>query len=236
MAILTKYNLLAQFPGPIRSFFEHAGSHEHSVRRTPLLPRMPWRIESESTAAEVDAFQNSIFEVLLSSVDLVENARAVAGKLGFHIQVDNSCDDWDYAEAARYLLERFHALRAQHPRCCLISGGEVTVTLDRAPGAGGRNQQFALACALELQSYPGEQLAIFSAGSDGIDGNTRAAGAIADPTTVSRAIAFGFDPVQALQDFNACPMFTALGDSVVTGPTGHNLRDLRLLMANSPAN
>ena len=112
----------------------------------------------------------------------------------------------------------------------------MTVTLDRAPGAGGRNQQFALACALELQKYIGEQLAVFSAGSDGIDGNTRAAGAIADPTTVSRAVAYGFDPTAALRDFNACPMFTSLGDSVVTGPTGHNLRDLRLLISNSPTN
>jgi len=232
--ILAKYNLLAQFPASIRSFFERTEPSETPARRMPLMPRLPWR-DPESAPAEIDAFQNSIYEVLLSSLDLVENARAEAEKLGFHTEVDSSCDDWDYAEAARYLLERFHALRSVHPRCCLISGGEVTVTLDRAPGAGGRNQQFALACALELQKYAGEQLDVFSAGSDGIDGNTRAAGAIADPTTVSRAVAFGFDPAAALRDFNACPMFTSLGDSVVTGPTGHNLRDLRLLISNSPA-
>ena len=145
--------------------------------------------------------------------------------------VDNSCDDWDYADAARYLLERFHTLRAKHKRLCLISVGEVTVTLNRTPGAGGRNQQFALACALELAKHPGERLTVLSAGSDGIDGNTQSAGAIADPTTVARARAFGFDPEPSLADFNACPLFTALGDSVVTGPTGHNLRDLRLLIA-----
>ena len=86
--------------------------------------------------------------MLLSSHDLVENARALAQKAGFFVAVDNSCDDWDYADAARYLLERFHELRAHHPRLCLISVGEVTVTMDRTPGAGGRNQQFALACAL----------------------------------------------------------------------------------------
>ena len=65
--------------------------------------------------------------------------------------------------------------------------GEVTVTLDRTPGAGGRNQQFALACALDLEKYPRERLTVLSAGSDGIDGNTQSAGAIADPTTVARA-------------------------------------------------
>jgi hydroxypyruvate reductase len=155
--------------------------------------------------------------------------------MGYFVAVDNSCDDWDYADAARYLLERFHALRAQHPRCCLISGGEVTVTLNRTPGAGGRNQQFALACALELAKYSGERLVAFSAGSDGIDGNTRAAGAIADSTTVSRAIAFGYRPEESLAAFNACPLFTALGDSVATGPTGHNLRDLRLLLSEPAA-
>jgi glycerate 2-kinase len=83
--------------------------------------------------------------------------------------------------------------------------------------------------------YAGQQLVVFSAGSDGIDGNTRCAGAIADPITVSRAIAFGYRPEKALAEFNACPLFTSLGDTVVTGPTGHNLRDLRLLIAESAA-
>jgi len=107
------------------------------------------------------------------------------------------------------------------------------VTLNRTPGAGGRNQQFVMACALDLEQYAGQRLTVFSAGSDGIDGNTRSAGAIADPTTVTRAHAFGFHLKESLAAFNACPMFTALGDAVVTGPTGHNLRDLRLLMADN---
>ena len=136
---------------------------------------------------EDEAFRDSVFEVLLSSHDLVESARALAQKAGYFVAVDNSCDDWDYADAARYLLDRFHDLRALHRRFCLISGGEVTVTLNRTPGAGGRNQQFALACALELAHHPGEMLTVLSAGSDGIDGNTPNAGAIADPTTVARA-------------------------------------------------
>jgi glycerate 2-kinase len=243
-AILAKYDLLAKFPEAVRAFFNRADLPEspgNKSRLAPFLPRLPWA-DSHATAwrnpvpvamkAEDEAFRDSMFEVLLSSHDLVENARVKAEQAGYHTVVDNSCDDWDYADAARYLLQRFHALRTEHPRCCLISGGEVTVTIDRTPGAGGRNQQFALACALELASLPGEQLVVFSAGSDGIDGNTRAAGAIADTTTVSRALAFGYQPKEALASFNACPLFTALGDSVVTGPTGHNLRDLRLLISN----
>jgi hydroxypyruvate reductase len=241
--LLVKYDLPAKLPPAVRAFFEHKDLPESpgsKGRRTPFLPKLPWteavlarRVTAAATMKDEDeAFRDSIFEILLSSHDLVENARAFAQRAGFHTVVDNSCDDWDYAAAARYLLERFHALRAANERVCLISVGEVTVTLNRTPGAGGRNQQFALACALELQKYGGAHLTVLSAGSDGIDGNTQSAGAIADPTTVTRARAFGFDPEQSLAAFNACPLFTALGDSVVTGPTGHNLRDLRLLIAD----
>jgi hydroxypyruvate reductase len=201
---------------------------------------MPWagavlarKVTAAATMVDEDgAFRDSVFEMLLSSHDMVENARMLGKKAGYYIAVDNSCDDWDYADAARYLLQLFHSLRAAHPRLCLLSGGEVTVTLNRTPGAGGRNQQFALACALDLAKYPSEALTVLSAGTDGIDGNTRSAGAVADPTTVSRALAFGFDPEKSLAEFNACPLFTALGDSIVTGPTGHNLRDLRVLIAD----
>src|SRR6185437_11142684 len=207
--------------------------------RPPFFPKPPRnepRLYRHATAAvsmngEDPAFRDSVFEILLSTHDLVENARTLAQKAGFFTVVDNSCDDWDYAAAARYLLERFHALRTQHHRLCLISVGEVTVTLNSSPGAGGRNQQFALECALDLQKYRDEHLAVLSAGSDGIDGNTQVAGAIVDPTTVARSQAFGYDPVQSLATFNTCPLFTAIGDSVVTGPTGHNLRDLRVLIA-----
>jgi hydroxypyruvate reductase len=106
------------------------------------------------------------------------------------------------------------------------------VQLGPNPGAGGRNQQLALLSALELEKHKGEHIAILSAGSDGIDGNTRTAGAIADPTTIARARSFGFNPEESLRSFNACPLFTSLGDSIVTGPTGQNLRDLRLLIGD----
>ncbi|HTB96001.1 MAG TPA: DUF4147 domain-containing protein [Terracidiphilus sp.] len=242
--ILEKYKLLAKFPAPVRAFFEREDLPEspgNKSWKTTILPRLPLfgtaaarSITASATmSGEQEAFRDSVFEVLLSSHDLVENARILAQRAGFFVAVDNSCDDWDYAEASRYLLERFHELRVLHRRLCLISVGEVTVTMDRAPGAGGRNQQFTLACALELAKHPNTLLTVLSAGSDGIDGNTRSAGAIADPTTAERARAFGYDPEESLRTFNACPLFTALGDSVVTGPTGQNLRDLRLLLSES---
>jgi hydroxypyruvate reductase len=243
-ALLAKYNLHAKLPPSISAFFEREDLPESPGNkgwRPPFFPKFSIpgltparRITAAATMSQEDTpFRDSVFELLLSSHDLAENARALAEKAGYYVEVDNTCDDWDYADAARYLLERFHELRALHPRLCLISVGEVTVTLDRTPGAGGRNQQFVMECALELESYPGEQLVVLSAGSDGIDGNTRSAGAVADPTTVARAHAFGFHLKSSLAAFDACPMFTALGDSVVTGPTGQNLRDLRLLIADN---
>jgi hydroxypyruvate reductase len=242
--LLARYGLAAKLPPSIRAFFEREDLPESPGNkgwRPPFFPKLPKtgqiptrRVTAAATMSGEDRpFRDSVFEILLSSHDLVENARALAEKAGYYAAVDNSCDDWDYADAARYLLERFHALRAAHPRLCLISVGEVTVTMDRTPGAGGRNQQFAMACALELEKHPGERLTVLSAGSDGIDGNTQSAGAIADPTTVARAHAFGFHLKSSLAAFNACPMFTALGDSVVTGPTGQNLRDLRLMVAEN---
>jgi hydroxypyruvate reductase len=243
--ILEKYSLLRKLPAQIRAFFERTDLPESpgnkgwrppffpkAIRNGAVQPRL--MTSALSMNGEDGAFRDSVFEILLSSHDLVENTRALAQKAGYFVAVDNSCDDWDYADAARYLLNRFHDLRASHRRLCLISAGEVTVTMDRTPGAGGRNQQFALACAIELAHHPGEMLTVLSAGSDGIDGNTQTAGAVADPTTVARAVAFGFDPEHSLTTFNACPLFTALGDAVVTGPTGLNLRDLRLLISDKP--
>jgi hydroxypyruvate reductase len=240
--LLAKYDLNARLPESIRNFFEREDLPESPGNkgwRPPFFPRpgktdaTPARRVTGAAAmsAEDPAFRDSVFEILLSSHDLVENARALAEKAGYFVAVDNSCDDWDYADAARYLLGLFHSMRATHKRLCLISVGEVTVTLNRTPGAGGRNQQFVMACALDLEQYLGERLTVFSAGSDGIDGNTQNAGAIADPSTVGRAHAFGFHLKSSLANFDACPMFTALGDAVVTGPTGQNLRDLRLLIA-----
>lgn len=237
--IIARYNIAPRLPASVRAFFEREDLPESPGNKTRVpvfLPKFAGSVLRRLTPSaamkdEHDTFRTSTYEILLSAHDLVENARTLAEREGFFVAVDNTCDDWDYADAAQYLLARFHELRAAHPRLCLISSGEVTVKMDRTPGAGGRNQQFALACALELSKYTGQRLTVLSAGTDGIDGNTNAAGAIADPTTVTRAQAFGFDPAESLKEFNACPLFTALGDLVVTGPTGHNLRDLRILIS-----
>jgi glycerate 2-kinase len=200
--VLDRYRLAERFPPAVRAFFED-----------PALPETP-------------RFTGDPFEILLSSDDLLDAARAQAQTLGYEAAIDNACDDWDYADAASYLLGRFTELHREHAKLCLLSGGEVTVRLKNPHGSGGRNQQFALACALA-----GNDLVVLSAGSDGIDGNSPAAGAIADATTVARAQALGIDAATALAGFDAYPLFSALGDTLITGPTHNNLRDLRILLS-----
>jgi hydroxypyruvate reductase len=232
--ILIRYKMLERFPFKIREHYAMLGLENSAASPAVSKPgRSMLALSRKEEADPAVAFANSRFETLLSNHDFVNAACQRGTALGFKVVVDNSCDDWDYVKAADYLLDRFHALRAEHPRLCLLSSGEVTVTLGPDPGCGGRNQQLALTAALDLANYPGENLVFLSAGSDGIDGDSPAAGAIADTTTISRARAYHFDPEQTLAEFDSCTLFTALGDSIVTGPTGNNLRDLRVLLAVS---
>jgi glycerate 2-kinase len=207
-AILEKHALLGQFPQSVRELFER-----HALEETPK--------------SDDPAFVRARWWPVLSNKTAIDEAGAAATTHGFAVEVDNSCDDWDYARAADYLLERLRKLRKSVSRVCLISGGEVTVKVTNG-GTGGRNQQFALACA---QKIAGENITVLSAGTDGIDGNSPAAGAVADGSTTARAKAAGYDPAAALESFNAYPLFDALGDAIITGPTGNNVRDLRILLA-----
>ncbi len=207
-AILEEYALLDQFPPSVRELFQR-----HALEETPK--------------SDDPAFVRARWWPVLSNKTALDAAGVAATAQGFAVEVDNSCDDWDYDRAADYLLGGLRKLRQSVSRVCLISGGEVTVKVTNG-GAGGRNQQFALACA---QKIAGENVTVLSAGTDGIDGNSPAAGAIADGSTAERARAAGYDPAAALATFNAYPLFQALGDAIMTGPTGNNVRDLRILFA-----
>jgi len=174
-------------------------------------------------------FARSRWSVLLDSVSLEEAAAARARELGWHVEIDNRCDDWSAERAAAYLLERVRALRRGRERVCLLSAGEVTVQVPLvATGKGGRNQHFALLCS---EAIVGGEITVLSAGSDGIDGNSPAAGALVDGSTVARADAAGRSVAAALAAFDSYSLLALLGDTVVTGPTGNNLRDLRILLA-----
>jgi hydroxypyruvate reductase len=205
--IAAKYGLIEQFPSPVADLFR-----QHALDETPK--------------SDDPSFVRARWWTVLSNKVAVEEAVAAATRAGFAVEVDSSCDDWDYEQAAEYLLSRLRELRRSVSRVCLISGGEVTVSV-RNGGIGGRNQQFALACAEKIS---GDDITVLSAGTDGIDGNSPAAGAAVDGSTLARA--GGPEGVRAaLSNFNAYPAFVSLGDTVLTGPTGNNLRDLRILLA-----
>jgi glycerate 2-kinase len=206
--ITEKYDLLRQFPASTRELFERRAIEETPKSDDPAFVRARWW-------------------TVLSNHSAIEEASKAAESAGFIVHIDNSCDDWDYQKAAKHLLLHVRELRRQCSPVCLISGGEVTVRVTNG-GIGGRNQQFSLACA---ENIAGENITVLSAGTDGVDGNSPAAGAIVDGSTCERARARGFDVRAALDKFDAYPLFTALGDSVETGPTGNNLRDLRILLA-----
>jgi glycerate 2-kinase len=207
-AILEKYSLLEQFPASVRELIQ-----SHALEETPK--------------SDDPAFVRARWWPVLSNKTAVDEAGMEATRQGFGVDVDNSCDDWDYERAADYLLQRVRRLRQSVSRVCLISGGEVTVKVTNG-GVGGRNQQFALYCAAKIA---GENITVLSAGTDGIDGNSPAAGAVVDGTTMERAKAAGLNAETALKSFNAYPLFDRLGDAIVTGPTGTNVRDLRILLA-----
>jgi hydroxypyruvate reductase len=206
--IAEKHALLPQFPHSTRELFER-------------------RALEETPKSDDQAFYRSRWWTILSNQTAVEQASAAAERAGFTVHVDNSCDDWDYERASEYLLTRLRELRKESERVCLISGGEVTVKVTNG-GVGGRNQQFVLACAAKI---PGENITVLSAGTDGVDGNSPAAGAVADGTTIARAQSSGVDVGVTLEKFDAYPLFSALGDAIETGPTGNNVRDLRILLA-----
>ena len=207
--IARQYAMVEHFPSPVRDIFR-----DGTLTETPK-PGDP-------------AFSHSKFVTISSNAIATEAAAQLARLHGFEVEIDNSCDDWDYAAAADHLLSRLRHLRTRTSRACLISGGEVTVRVIGNSGIGGRNQQFALYCAEQISS---EKMTVLSAGTDGIDGNSSAAGAVADGTTIARAKKADFDPATALAGFNTFPLFRSLGDAVVTGPTGNNVRDLRVLLA-----
>jgi hydroxypyruvate reductase len=213
--IAAKYNLIDQFPKSVADLFR-----QHALDETPK--------------SDDPAFIRARWWTVLSNKVAIDEAAVAATRAGFAVEVDNSCDDWPYDKAAAYLLDRLRELRRSVSRACLISGGEVTVAV-RNGGIGGRNQQFALACAEQIS---GHDITVLSAGTDGIDGNSSAAGAVVDGSTIFRAgsgradARAGAEAVRhALSGFNAYPLFDALGDAVITGPTGNNLRDLRILLA-----
>jgi len=175
------------------------------------------------------AFARAHFNLLLGMDDLFHPAHHAAEAEGCVSCCDNTTDDWPVEKAAEYLLAQLEQLCRANAgqRVVLIADGEVSSPVT-GNGIGGRNAAFVLAC---VEKIAGKDVAVLSAGTDGIDGNSPAAGAVADGNTLARASALEMEPADALRRSDAHTFFSQLGDAVVTGPTGNNLRDLRILVA-----
>jgi len=207
------------------------------VQRYALLPKLPASIRAkferralvETPKSGDPAFARAHFQILLGMHDLFHQAHRAAEAAGCVTFCDNSTDDWPLAKAADYLLEQLARFKQAHPDrpVALIADGEVSspVTGD---GMGGRNAAFVLHC---VEKIARKSIAVLSAGTDGIDGSSPAAGAAADGETLARARAAGLEPAECFRRSDSYTFFKKLGDAIETGPTGNNLRDLRVLLA-----
>ncbi|HEV8168938.1 MAG TPA: MOFRL family protein, partial [Pyrinomonadaceae bacterium] len=175
--------------------------------------------EHKSSIASV----NGSHQVLLDNNTAVTAARDKAVELGFSSTILSDIREQPIAEGCELLLSSLLSSSTE----CIISGGEFSCPV-RGDGRGGRNLETVLRCAIGLDNHTGA--VVLSAGTDGIDGNSPAAGAIADETTIQRARNLGLDANQHLERSDSYSFFAPLGDLIVTGPTGTNVRDLRILL------
>lgn len=177
-------------------------------------------------------FDNVHNVVVASNGIALQAAQAEAKRLGYRTLILSSTIQGDTREAASFhaqiLREVAHSGNPVARPACILSGGETTVIV-RGNGKGGRNQEFALAAALEIAGL--ENALVFSAGTDGTDGPTDAAGAFATGDTIARALSKDLNAAAFLANNDSYMFFNALGDLVKTGPTGTNVIDLHLLLA-----
>ncbi len=152
------------------------------------------------------------------------HAREAAAAKGYHAAVASTTLSGEAREVGRDIGR--YAKLLPRDRGVAIFGGETTVTVT-GDGRGGRNQELVLGA---LQEIEGEDIVVLSCGTDGVDGCSPAAGAIADGDTMRRARQRGLDPEAALRDNDSYPFFKSLGDAVVTGPTGTNVMDIQIVV------
>ena len=210
--ILAKYGILARVPATVRQRIERG-----------------LRGEVEDTPKRLDNAHNLVVGSNLLAVDAAASA---ARALGYRTLVLSTFVEGETREVARMhaaiLKEIVENGRPLRRPACVITGGETTVTL-RGDGKGGRNQEFVLAAAMDLAGMPG--VAVLSGGTDGTDGPTDAAGAIADGDSIARAAELGLNAQDFLTRNDAYNFFDPLDDLLMTGPTNTNVMDARILLA-----
>ena len=188
------------------------------------------RGEIEETVKPGDPrLRESVYTVIGNRTTASAGAQRAAAALGYRVVVLSEATCGEASDAGPAFVRAAAAIARSERPVCVIASGETTVTV-RGDGVGGRNQEFALAAAFLLEAL-GDRTVVASAGTDGIDGPTDAAGAVADVTTLQRAAQLGLDARRSLSGNDAYRFFKPLGDLIVWGPTGTNVGDVHVMLA-----
>lgn len=178
------------------------------------------------------AFARNEVHVIASAAKSLDAAAEVVGAAGFTPAILSDSIEGEARDVGRVMAAMAREVRARArpftPPVALLSGGETTVTLRGKSGRGGRNSEFLLAFTLAIEGLEG--IAAMAADTDGIDGSEDNAGAFADGQSAARMRAAGIDPAGALARNDAWGAFAAAGDLLLTGPTGTNVNDLRVIL------
>lgn len=215
LRILDRYGVAHKIPPAVRRHLEQGAGGK----------------KEETPKAHDPAFAAVQNVIIGSNIQAIQAAKDKACELGYQSFILSSFIEGETREVAKvHAAIAKEIVRSGQPvaaPACIISGGETTVTL-KGRGLGGRNQEFSLAAALALEGM--NRVFVLSAGTDGTDGPTEAAGAFADGETVRRARAVGLDAEDYLRENDSYHFFLRLGDLLVTGPTFTNVMDLRLVL------
>jgi len=210
MHVVGKYNLKSKLPSTIISVLEN--------QKPEVLKR---------------SLENRAY-ILLDNEYMIRQAEQIAEKMGFVVRIEDNPEDGFITEGCEKLLSQFVEFKksvSENRPICFISGGEFGCKVI-GNGIGGRNCETVLRLALSAQNETSlSEYAILSAGTDGIDGNSPSAGAVADQATFERASLQKMNPLEYLQNSDSFSFFDRLNASIITGATGTNVRDIRILLA-----
>lgn len=230
---------------PDSSTFQQA---EKVLQRYEIWNRIPDSVRKhikKGVKGEIDetpkpgdtSFQKDSWELVGTNLQALKAARQEAERQGYTTLILSGMIEGETSEVANVhtaiAKEVVRSGNPLSPPLCVLSGGETTVTI-KGKGKGGRNQEFVLASALAIDGE--KHMVVLSGGTDGTDGPTDAAGAIADGDTLARARTKGLDPWDHLQRNDSYPFFEALGDLLMTGPTRTNVMDVRIMLIGKSQN
>ncbi len=218
LAVIDRYQLKDMTPSSIIAYLESGVRGE----------------QTETLKSPIDTIENVI---IASNVRSLDAASVFAGSLGYSILnlgsfIEGETKDIAIMTAGIVRSIRQHGQPTQLPACILM-GGETTVTLGANPGAGGRNQEFVLALIDKLGVNGMSGVTVLSAGTDGEDGPTDAAGAWADQNTLLTARLLNRSMANALSRHDAYHFFQSVGGLIQTGLTGTNVMDVRIVLIHS---